>query len=141
MINIKNNKKKFIIRVKKKILRETKASDKKYITTYKDIKKYFKYFNKILFEDKLSPFNDVKIKKMIKASGQCIENISYYKGTSFFVLEMMPRYQNKLEFLNTISHEMVHLWQQTIMKDTGNHNKLFFSFKLKFKRLNLTLSY
>ena len=141
MINIKNNKKKFIIRVKKKILRETKTSDKKYITTYKDIKKYFKYFNKILFEDKLSPFNDVKIKKMIKASGQCIENISYYKGTSCFVLEMMPRYKNKLEFLNTISHEMVHLWQQTIMKDTGNHNKLFFSFKLKFKRLNLTLSY
>jgi len=141
MINIKNNKKKFIIRVKKKILRETKTSDKKYITTYKDIKKYFKYFNKILFEDKLSPFNDVKIKKMIKASCQCIENISYYKGTSFFVLEMMPRYKNKLEFLNTISHEMVHLWQQTIMKDTGNHNKLFFSFKLKFKRLNLTLSY
>ena len=141
MINIKNNKKKFIIRVKKKILRETKTSDKKYITTYKDIKKYFKYFNKILFEDKLNPFNNVKIKKVIKASGQCIENISYYKGTSFFVLEMMPRYKNKLEFLNTISHEMVHLWQQTIMKDTGNHNKLFFSFKLKFKRLNLTLSY
>ena len=141
MNNIKNNKKKFIIRVKKKILRETKISDKKYITTYKDIKKYFKYFNKILFEDKLNPFNDVKIKKMIKASGQCIENISYYKGTSFFVLEMMPRYKNKLEFLNTISHEMVHLWQQTIMKDTGNHNKIFFSFKSKFKRLNLTLGY
>ena len=75
MINIKNNNKKFIIRVKKKILRETKISDKKYITTYKDIKKYFKYFNKILFKDKLNPFNDVKIKKMIKASGQCIENI------------------------------------------------------------------
>ena len=86
MINIKNNKKKFIIRVKKKILRETKMSDKKYITTYKDIKKYFKYFNKILFKDKLSPFNDVKIKKMIKASGQCIENISYHKGTSFLFL-------------------------------------------------------
>ena len=45
MNNIKNNKKKFIIRVKQKILRETKISDKKYITTYKDIKKYFKYFN------------------------------------------------------------------------------------------------
>ena len=43
----KNNKKKFIIRVKKKILRETKISDKKYITTYKDIKKYFKYFKKL----------------------------------------------------------------------------------------------
>ena len=78
---------------------------------------------------------------MVKISGQCVENISYWKGTSFFVLEMMPKYKNKTEFLNTLSHEMVHLWQQTVMKDTGNHNKLFFSFKPKFKKLNLSLSY
>ena len=141
MNNIKNNNKKFVIRVKKKILKETKISSKKYTTTYKDIKRYFKYFNKILFKDKLNTFNDIQIKKLIKASGQCVENISYHKGTSFFVLEMIPQYKNKIEFLNTLSHEMVHLWQQTIMKDTGNHNNLFFSFKSKFKKLNLTLSY
>ena len=58
----KNLNKKIIIRVKKKILKETVISDKKYITTYKDIKKYFKYFNKILFKDELNSFNDVKIK-------------------------------------------------------------------------------
>jgi hypothetical protein len=141
MNNIKNNNKKFVIRVKKKILKETKISSKKYTTTYKDIKRYFKYFNKILFKDKLNTFNDIQIKKLIKASGQCVENISYHKGTSFFVLEMIPQYKNKIEFLNTLSHEMVHLWQQTIMKDTGNHNNLFFSFKSKFKKLNLTLSH
>ena len=141
MNNIKNNNKKFIIRVKKKILKETKISSKKYTTTYKDIKRYFKYFNKILFKDKLNTFNDIQIKKLIKASGQCVENISYHKGTSFFVLEMIPQYKNKIEFLNTLSHEMIHLWQQTIMKDTGNHNNIFFSFRSKFKKLNLTLSY
>jgi len=137
----KNLNKKIIIRVKKKILKETVISDKKYITTYKDIKKYFKYFNKILFKDELNSFNDIKIKKIFKASGQCVENFSYYKGTSFFVLEMLPKYKNKIEFLNTLSHEMVHLWQQTIKRDNGSHNKLFFSFKHKFKKLNLTLSY
>ena len=135
------NKKKFISKVKKRILKETKSSSKKYTTNYKDIKKYFIYFNKILFKDKLNKFNDIKIKKMIRSSGQCVENISYYKGTSFFVLEMKPKYKNKTEFLNTLSHEMIHLWQQTIMKDTGNHNKLFFSFKSRFRRLNLHLSY
>ncbi|NDH70158.1 MAG: SprT-like family protein, partial [Proteobacteria bacterium] len=62
-------------------------------------------------------------------------------GTTFFVLEMMPKYKNKLEFLNTLAHEMVHLWQQTVMQDTGNHNKLFWSFRTKFKKLNLRLSY
>ena len=135
------NKKKFISKVKKRILKETKSSSKKYTTNYKDIKKYFIYFNKILFKDKLNKFNDIKIKKMIRSSGQCVENISYYKGTSFFVLEMKPKYKNKTEFLNTLSHEMIHLWQQTIMKDTGRHNRLFFSYKSKFKKLNLTLSY
>ena len=133
--------KKTILRVKKKILKEAVISDKKYITTYRDIKRYFKYFNKILFKDELNSFNDIKIKKIFKASGQCVENFSYYKGTSFFVLEMLPKYKNKIEFLNTLSHEMVHLWQQTIKKDNGTHNKFFFSFKNKFKKLNLTLSY
>jgi hypothetical protein len=141
MNNSKNHNKRFITQVKKKILKETELSDKKYTATYKDIKKYFKYFNKILFNDKLNSFNDIQIKRLVKASGQCVENISYSKGTSFFVLEMMPKYINKTEFLNTLSHEMVHLWQQTVMNDTGNHNKLFFSFKPKFKKLNLTLSY
>ena len=141
MNKIKDRNRRIIIRVKKKILKETELSDKKYIATYRDIKKYFKYFNKILFKDKLNSFNDIQIKRLVKASGQCVENISYSKGTSFFVLEMMPKYKNKTEFLNTLSHEMVHLWQQTVKQDNGSHNKLFFSFKTKFKKLNLTLSY
>ena len=126
--------------LRKKILKETKISKKKFITNYKDIKRYFKYFNNILFKDELNFFNDIKIKKM-NCSGQCVENISYYKGTKFYVIELKPRYKNKMEFLNTLSHEMLHLWQQTVKRDTGRHNKLFFSFKNKFKKLNLTLGY
>ena len=43
MNKIKDRNRKIIIRVKKKILKETELSDKKYIATYRDIKKYFKY--------------------------------------------------------------------------------------------------
>jgi hypothetical protein len=135
---IKDN---YIVRTKKRILRETADIEAKYKTTFKDIRTYFKIFNKSLFKNELNPFNDVKIKRIVRGSGQCVEYISYRKGTNFFVLEMMPKYKNKMEFLNTLSHEMVHLWQQTIKKDTGNHNKLFFSFRNKFKKLNLKLSY
>ena len=137
----KTTKDNYIIRTKKRILKDTADCQKKYITNFKDIRNYFKIFNKSLFKNKLKPFNDVKIKRIVRGSGQCVEYISYRKGTNFFVLEMMPKYKNKMEFLNTLSHEMVHLWQQTIKKDTGNHNKLFFSFRNKFKRLNLKLSY
>lgn len=137
----KTTKDNYIIRTKKRILRDAADCQKKYITNFKDIRNYFKIFNKSLFKNELNPFNDVKIKRIVRGSGQCVEYISYRKGTNFFVLEMMPKYKNKMEFLNTLSHEMVHLWQQTIKKDTGNHNKLFFSFRNKFKRLNLKLSY
>ena len=131
----------YIVRTKKRILRDTVDSEAKYTTTFKDIRNYFKLFNKSLFKNALNSFNNVKIKRIVRGSGQCVEYISYRKGTNFFVLEMMPKYKNKMEFLNTLAHEMVHLWQQTIKKDTGNHNKLFFSFRNKFKRLNLKLSY
>lgn len=137
----KTTKDNYIIRTKKRILKDTADCQKKYITNFKDIRNYFKIFNKSLFKNELNPFNDVKIKRIVRGSGQCVEYISYRKGTNFFVLEMMPKYKNKMEFLNTLSHEMVHLWQQTIKKDTGNHNKLFFSFKSKFKKINLHLSY
>jgi len=130
----------YIVRTKKRILRDTVDSEAKYTTTFKDIRNYFKIFNKSLFKNALNSFNNVKIKRIVRGSGQCVEYISYRKGTNFFVLEMMPKYKNKMEFLNTLAHEMVHLWQQTIKKDTGNHNKLFFSFRNKFKRLNLKLS-
>ena len=59
-----SNKNKFVSKLRKRILKETKVSDKKFTTNYKDIKRYFKYFNKILFKDKLNNFNDIKIKKM-----------------------------------------------------------------------------
>mgnify|MGYP006103727603 FL=1 len=131
----------YIVRTKKRILRDTVDSEAKYTTTFKDIRNYFKIFNKSLFKNALNSFNNVKIKRIVRGSGQCVEYISYRKGTNFFVLEMMPKYKNKMEFLNTLAHEMIHLWQQTIKKDTGNHNKLFFSFRNKFKRLNLKLSY
>ena len=71
-----NNKINYIRKLKKGILLEKDNPSKKFITNYKDIKKYFKYFNKILFKDKLNSFNDIKIRKM-NCSGQCVENISY----------------------------------------------------------------
>ena len=50
-------------KLRKRILKESKITDKKFVTNYKDIKKYFKYFNNILFKDKLNNFNDIKIKR------------------------------------------------------------------------------
>ena len=50
----------------KKILKRELVSRNKYRTTYKDIKKYFNIINKAVFKNILSPFNEIKIKKIYK---------------------------------------------------------------------------
>jgi len=74
----------YIVRTKKRILKDTAESEKKYTTNFKDIRNYFKIFNKSLFKSKLNPFNDVMIKRIVGGSGQCVEYISYRKGTNRF---------------------------------------------------------
>ena len=38
---------------------------------------------------------------------------------------MLPSYPNKKDFLDTLVHEMVHLYQMQNLGDTNNHNDLF----------------
>ena len=57
------------LKLKRKLKREL-SGKRKYITTYKDIKTYFKLVNSALFDGKLSPFGQVEIKdlkRMFKA--------------------------------------------------------------------------
>ena len=51
------------LKLKRKLIREL-SGKRKYITTYKDIKTYFKLFNSALFDSKLSPFGQVEIKDL-----------------------------------------------------------------------------
>ena len=71
----------YIVRTKKRILRDTIETEKKYTTNFKDIRNYFKILSKSLSNSKLNPVNDVKIKRIVRGSGQCVEYISYRKGT------------------------------------------------------------
>ena len=129
----------------KKVLKRELASNRKYKTTYKDVKKYFKVLNKALFKNILQPFNDIQIKKIYKDEtkkfcyGQVTTWVWERKGTQQFWLEMLPSYRNKKEFVETLAHEMIHLWQMNIKGDTGNHNKIFYSFRPKLNKLGLDL--
>ena len=129
----------------KKVLKRELASNRKYKTTYKDIKKYFNVINKALFKNVLQPFNDIQIKKIYKDESKkfCYGQVTTWvwerKGTQQFWLEMLPTYRNKKEFVETLAHEMTHLWQMNIKGDTGNHNKLFYSFRPKLNKLGLDL--
>ncbi len=130
----------------KKILKRELAKNTKYRTTYKDIDKYFKMINTAVFKEKLSPFNQILIKRINKdrKDGRyCYGQVMIFewkrKGTRVYRLEMQPTYKTKRDFVDTLGHEMVHLYQMANLGDTGNHNKLFYSYKPKLNEIGLTL--
>ena len=89
--------------------------------------------------------DDVKIKKIYKDKTDkfCYGQVTIHswkrKGTVQYHLEMLPSYRNKKEFVDTLGHEMVHLYQMANVGDTGNHNKLFYSFRPKLNAIGLDL--
>lgn len=115
------------------------TASRKYKTTYKDIKKYFNLINDSMFYGQLSPFNDINIRNLIrqKCYGQVWIKDNKQKGTRWYLLEMSDYYKNKEEFLNTLGHEMIHLWQMQNCGDTGNHNALFYYHKKQLKQIGL----
>ena len=132
-------------KIKKKLRREL-SSRKKYKTTYKDIKYYFDMTNKVVFKNKLSPFNEILIKKFYKDKKSCTHTWGQVvcwewkrKGTKQYWLEMLPEYNSKRDFVDTLGHEMVHLYQMANVGDSGNHNKLFYSFRPKLNEIGLDL--
>ena len=130
----------------KKILKRDLSIRKRYKTTYKDIKKYFTIINKSVFNDLLSPFNEILIKKIYRDKKACTHTWGQVvcwewkrKGTKQYWLEMLPEYRDKRDFVETLGHEMVHLYQMANIGDTGNHNKVFYSFRPKLNKIGLDL--
>ena len=127
----------------KRILKRELSKRTKYKTTYKDIKYYFIMINKVVFKNKLSPFNEILIKNIrypkITCMGQVVAWEWKRKGTRQFHLEMLPYYRDKREFVDTLGHEMFHLYQMANIGDTGNHNKIFYSFRPKLNKIGLDL--
>lgn len=134
--------KKFRVR---RILKRELSISTKYKTTYKDINKFFKMINSVVFDNKLSPFNEILIKKINRDQTKryCFGQVFILewkrKGTRVYRLEMQPTYRTKRDFVDTLGHEMVHLYQMANLGDTGNHNKLFYSYKPKLNEIGLTL--
>ena len=126
------------LKLRRKIKIATMNDRGPYVTTKRSINFWFKYINKQLFDDQLPPFDRIIIKKWLK---KAIGQVCTYpdKNPKRFDLEMLKKYKTKKEFIDTLAHEMIHLYQMACRKDTGNHNKLFYSFKPKFKFIGLEL--
>ena len=119
------------LKLRRKLKKETSVK-RKYVTKFKDIRDYFKLINTAIFNNKLS----LKYQKCI---GQVVVLEWRRAGTRIYKLEMLPSYPTKKDFLDTLVHEMVHLYQMQNLGDTGNHNDLFWSFEPKVNYVGLRL--
>jgi len=116
---------------------------------------WFKHLNKGLFGNRL-PAVPLYLVRMTNDWGRCWANwdnrkcrkgtydqsvIPYDKTDVTFAIEIHTKYPTFRDFIETLAHEMVHLYQMTVIKDPySNHNANFYAFKNKFKSAGLTLS-
>jgi len=57
-----------------------------------------------------------------------------------YKIELHSKYPKWKDFIETLAHEMVHLYQMQVMEDPySNHNENFYGFRSKFKTLGLKL--
>jgi hypothetical protein len=88
-------------------------------------------------------YSEIKIKQIKDRQFKCWGQVCIYewkrKGTRQYHLEMLPEYPTKKDFVDTLGHEMVHLYQMANVGDSGNHNALFYSFKPKLKQIGLNI--
>lgn len=155
----RTSKKTVTVRKQLKIRLENTLTMRKNVRNFKPtlsvVSTWFKHLNKGLFGNQL-PTVPLYLVRMTNDWGRCWANwdnrkcrkgtydqsvIPYDKTDVTFAIEIHTKYPTFRDFIETLAHEMVHLYQMTVMKDPySNHNANFYSFKNKFKSAGLSLS-
>ena len=115
---------------------------------------WYRRLNYLLFNNKLRGC-EIQIKKLHHDWGRCVADwdnrkcrkgtfdqrvIPYDKADVFYRIELHCKFPRWKDFIETLAHEMVHLYQMTILKDPySNHNANFYSFVYKFNAVGLRL--
>lgn len=155
----KTSKKTVTVRKQLKIRLENTLTMRKNARNFKPthslVVTWFRHLNKGLFGNKL-PTVPLYLIRMTDDWGRCWANwdnrqcrkgtydqtvIPYDKADVTFAIEIHTKYPTFRDFVETLAHEMVHLYQMTVLKDPySNHNANFYAFKNKFKSAGLHLS-
>ena len=72
--------------------------------------------------------------------GKFNQRVIPYHIPTYYYIELHKKFPSWKDFIETLAHEMVHLYQMTVQKDPySNHNKNFYAFKDRFKKAGLKL--
>jgi hypothetical protein len=154
-------KKKKKTKITKKLLKsrvKNALKKREHIKTYRPslpvVQSWFRTLNRALFNRRLiEPMIDVK--RLVGDWGRCCADwdnrkcrkgtydqnvIPYTQASIDYSLEIHCKFPSWKDFIETLAHEMVHLYQMQVIEDPySNHNQNFYSFKSRFKTYGLTL--
>ena len=114
---------------------------------------WYRKLNGLLFNSRLGGVH-IEIKKIHNDWGRCIadwdnrktprgrfdQRVIPYHIPVTYKIQLITKYPRWKDFIETLAHEMVHLYQMTVMKDPfSNHNDNFYAFRNKFKAVGLRL--
>ena len=147
----KNRRKVFRFRVKNAL--KKREHIKTYRPTLPVAQSWFRTLNRGLFGGRLVE-PDIHIGKLHHDWGRCIvdwdnrkcragtynQNVIPYHVPLYYRIELHCKFKSWKDFIETLAHEMVHLYQMQVFEDPySNHNDNFYAFRSKFKRLGLKL--
>ena len=114
---------------------------------------WFRVINRGLFNSRL-PMVPLHVRKLHKDWGRCVANwdnrktpkgkfdqrlIPHHVPVTYYI-QLHLKFDSWKDFIETLAHEMVHLYQMTVIKDPySNHNANFYKFVPKFKKIGLKL--
>jgi hypothetical protein len=139
------------LRVKKALAR--RKNIKKFSPTIEQCQRWFRILNSGMFGGNLTE-PEITVRRMIYDWGICIanwDNRKCRKGTFNqriipyhvpidYTIELHNKFPKWKDFIETLAHEMIHLYQMQVWKDPySNHNSNFYSWKKYFKQHNLRL--
>ena len=114
---------------------------------------WYRKLNGLLFNSRLGGVH-IEIKKIHNDWGRCIadwdnrktprgrfdQRVIPYHIPVTYKIQLITKYPRWKDFIETLAHEMVHLYQMTVMKDPfSNHNHNFYAFRNKFRAVGLRL--
>ena len=137
------------LRVKKALARRKNV---KYFTpTVEQCQSWFRTLNRGMFGSNLTQPTLV-VRRMIYDWGLCIadwdnrkcragtfdQRVIPYHVPIIYKIELHNKFPRWKDFIETLAHEMVHLYQMQVWKDPySNHNSNFYSWKSYLKQHNL----
>ena len=139
------------LRVKKAL--DRRKNVKHFSPTIEQCQSWFRILNRGMFgRNLIAPV--FRVRRMIYDWGLCIadwdnrkcragtfdQRVIPYHVPINYRIELHNKFPRWKDFIETLAHEMVHLYQMQVWKDPySNHNSHFYSWKNYFKQHNLQL--